>query len=179
MLDLILGILLVMVALIGLFYALCFILKLYKGCDTEEATEIIRSFFDGTLQKQFENDSGFRTDLCQTIKNIIGDKQYEVLDKLGYTPLSYPMISFNTNGRVPYIAISVIYTDINQQQAIENVVRNLVRDYLRQYRYPENIASNWSEREDIHIPLLIIRYARNKQEEHIGRIYSSYRRHGK
>ena len=74
------------------------------------------------------------------------------------------MISFNTNGIVPYIAISVIYTDSNQQQAIETVVGNLVRRYLHQYGYPANIAFNWSEREDIHIPLLIIRYARNKQE---------------
>lgn len=167
MLSLFFTLLLIFIILIGLYYATCHIIKLWTGCDDEEAIVKIQRFFNGTAMYSFNNDFGFINNVSENIKNIIGDKRFEQLIKLSKTAISMPLIFFGVNSGLPYVAISVYYKDENEKQVIESIMINLVTQYLRMYGYCNLTLVDWTERPDLKMPVLEIKYAHTREEEKI------------
>lgn len=167
MLDIFFKLIIIFITIIGLYYATCHILKLLTGCDDEEAVAKIQRFFNGTAMYSFNNDYGFINNVSENIKNIIGEKRFEQLINLSKTAIYMPLIFFGENSGLPYVAISVYYKDENEKQVIENIMINLVIQYLKMYGYCNLTLVNWTERPDLKMPVLEIKYARTREEKRI------------
>lgn len=160
-------ILLLFIIAIVSYYAVCHIIKLWTGCDDEEAVTKLHNLINGKAVYSFENDFGFENAVSENIRNIIGEKRYNQLMKLSKTAISTPLLSYGYYSGLPYIAISMYYEDDNQKQVLENILTNLVCSYLRIYGYGTNILVDWKNRPDLEMPYLLIRYARTKEERRI------------
>lgn len=160
-------ILLLFIIAIVSYYAVCHIIKLWTGCDDEEAVAKLHNLINGKAVYSFENDFGFENAVSENIRNIIGEKRYNQLIKLSKTAISTPLLSYGYYSGLPYIAISLYYEDDNEKQVLENILTNLVYSYLRIYGYNTNILVDWKIRPDLKMPYLLIRYARTKEEQRI------------
>lgn len=153
------------------FYCVCFIIKLWTGCTTNEAIKKIHRFCTGTAQQQLYADAGFSDEIWANIRNIIGDKRFQQLKNLSNTAISVPLLSYGMNGGLPYIAVSVFCLDNNEKQILETVLTNIVKRYLDMYGYETDILPNWKIRCDLNMPVLEIRYARTQGEKRALGIY--------
>lgn len=151
----------------GLFYAACHMIRLWTGCTTDEAVQKIHRFVTGRAQYHFCDDTGFANEVWSNVRNIIGDKRFQKLLNLSNTAISFPLLTHGINGGLPYVAISVFYTDDNEKQVLESVLVNLVRGYLERYGYGTNISVKWRTRYDLRMPMLVIEYARTEEEKRI------------
>ncbi|MCM1060308.1 MAG: hypothetical protein NC452_08435, partial [Eubacterium sp.] len=167
LMDLFLTLLIIFISIILIFYGVCHIIKLWTGCNNDEAVAKLHNFINGTVMYSFYNDMGFINNIYENIKNIIGEKRFEQLVRLSKTAISTPLIFFGENSGLPYIAISLFYADENEKQIIETVLINLITQYLRIYGYYELTLVNWKERFDLKMPVLEIRYARTREEQRI------------
>lgn len=152
---------------VGGYYVACHIIKLWFGCNDNEASMKLHNFLNGKIQYQFYNDIGFANDVWGNVKNIIGDKRFEQLVKLSNTAISTPLLSFGENGGLPSIAVSLYYQDANEKLVLENIITNLVKYYLKIYGYNEEILVDWKVRYDLNMPFLQIRYARTQEEKRL------------
>ena len=162
--DTFINLLVLGVILIALFYAICFIIKLWTGCTTEEAANKIRNFFNGNIQYHLYDDPGFINDIWENVKRIIGDKSFEYHKRLSGTQLSFPLLTHGLRGGLSYVAVSVYYADQNEKQALESVIVNVVKRYLKRYGYSPVVSTKWDTRYDFNMPMLIITYSRNEKE---------------
>lgn len=152
---------------IGGFYIVCHIVKLWTGCNTSEAISKLHNFINGKALYTFNNDIGFANAVWDNVKNIIGDSRFNQLLKLSQTAITTPLLSFGENSGLPYIAVSLYYSNDNEKQVIENILSNLVVTYLKMYGYGELILTDWKIRYDLNMPFLEIRYARTTEEQRI------------
>lgn len=152
---------------VGGYYAVCHIIKLWFGCNDNEASTKLHNFLNGKAQYQFYNDIGFANDVWENVKNIIGDKRFEQLVKLSNTAISTPLLSFGENSGLPYIAVSLYYLDANEKLVLENIITNLVKNYLQIYGYNVQILVDWKVRYDLNMPFLQIKYARTQEEQRL------------
>lgn len=152
---------------IGGFYATCQVIKLWTGCNSNEAVAKLHNFMNGKVQYTFFNDMGFANDMWENVKKVIGEKRFQQLVNLSNTAINTPLLSFGENSGLPYIAVSLYYEDENEKQVVENVLSNLVVRYLRIYGYETQLLVNWKERYDLNMPFLEIRYARTRDEKRI------------
>lgn len=154
---------------VAVFYIVCHLIKLWTGCNDAEAVTRLHNFLNGKVQYQFYNDLAFANDVWENIKNVIGDKRFEQLRTLSHTVLAAeaPLLSFGENSGLPYVAISVYYADENEKQVLENLLTNLVRQYLQRYGYSQMTIADWKVRYDLKMPFLEIRYARTAEEKRI------------
>lgn len=157
----------IFILIILAYYGVVHIIKLWTGCDEEEAVAKLHNLINGKAVYSFENDFGFENAVSENIRNIIGEKRYNQLIKLSKTAISTPLLSYGYYSGLPYIAISLYYEDDNEKQVLENILTNLVYSYLRIYGYNTNILVDWKIRPDLKMPYLLIRYARTKEEQRI------------
>lgn len=165
--ELLLWLLLVFAVIIAIYYGVCHLIRLFTGCDFEEATVKIHNYFNGTTMYHFENDSGFSNAVWENVHNVIGDKSFERLSRLANTSIGVPFLWFNRNGELPTINICVFYKDENEQQLLKTVLTNLVRSYLKTYGYTAELLAEWKMCNNPQIPYLQIRYAKTKKERQI------------
>ena len=50
---------------------------------------------------------------------------------------------------------------------MENIILNVVKQYLLVYKYDMSVLAVWKERYDLNMPILQIRYARNEEEKRV------------
>lgn len=167
MFMIVITIILLFVVVIALYYGVCHIIKLWTGCDEEEAVAKLHNFFNGQAGLSFENDSGFVNNMWYNVRNIIGDKRFDQLMRLSQTAISTPLLFFGIEGGLPFIAVCVYYNDENEKRVLQVVLTNLTRKYLKVYGYDDTVVVDWKMRYDLNMPYLEIRYARNKEERRI------------
>lgn len=152
---------------IGGFYVAYHLIKIWTGCNSNEAVTRLHNILNGKVQYNFSNDIGFENDVSINVRNVIGDKRYQQLMNIANTAISTPLLSFGENSGLPYIAISMYYSDENEKQILENVLTNLVRNYLKIYGFDLQMLVDWKMRYDLNMPILETRYARNNEEKRI------------
>ncbi len=155
------------VSFVALYYLVIHIIKQWTGCDNAEAEQKLHNFLNGKTLYSFSNDEGFINDVWHNIQSIIGDKRFEQLCRLSQTSINIPLLTFGYNSGLPYIAITVNYIDDSEKRIIESVLNNLVKRYLQIYGYKTRVLTDWKTRYDLNMPYLEIRYATNREENHI------------
>ena len=162
--------LLVFVGSIALYYLVIHVIRRWTGCDNAEAEQKLHNFFNGKILYSFANDEGFKNDVWNNIRSIIGDKRFEQLCRLSQTPIDTHLLIFGHSRGLPYIAITVPYANNSEKQIIESVLTTLVKRYLQIYGYNIRVITDWKTRYDLNMPYLEIRYATNKEENRIMNI---------
>lgn len=163
--DIILSIIVLLVVAIGGFYVVCHIVKIWTGCDTDEAVKKIHNFINGTANIDFTTDVGFIEEIWTNVRNVIGDTRFNQLVKLSNSSIGTPLLSTGYNSGLPYIAVSVYYADEGEKQRLESVLTNVVSRYLHIFGYDTRVLTNWKKRYDLDMPLLELRYVKTKEQK--------------
>lgn len=150
---------------IGGFYVVTFVIKLWTGCNNSEAVTKLHNIMNGKIQYAFNNDEGFIEEVWDNVKNVIGDKRYCQLERLSMTAIKQPLTVFGERSGLPYIIVSIPYEDEHEKRILENVLSNLVVEYLRIYGFSNQIITSWKVRHDLDMPYILIRYARTREEK--------------
>ena len=163
--ELVLWFFAIITVLIGGYFLIRFVIKLYTGCNNQQADKRIQRFFNGTASTSIVNDSMLIADIELTIKSVIGDNRYDKLIQLNSVQLSQPLLFFVTMGVIPYLVVSVPYEDDNEKTVIENSVCSVFIRYLTMYGYSDRIIVEWGFRNDIKMPYLRLGYSTNDEQE--------------
>lgn len=163
--ELVLWFFAIITVLIGGYFLIRYVVKLYTGCNNQQADKRIQRFFNGTASTSIVNDSMLIADIENTIKSVIGDNRYDKLIRLSSVQLNQPLLFFVTMGVVPYLVITVPYEDDNERAVLENAVCNVFIGYLKMYGYSERLIVEWGFRNDIKIPYLRLGYAMTAEQE--------------
>lgn len=162
--DIIILFALVLVVGIGGFYLVVKIIKLWTGLTTQEAIAKIQAFFSGAPQHTLTTDCGFVEEIWGNVKNVIGESQFKQLQDLSKTQIMQPLLFFGEQSKLPFIGVSIYCTDDNQKQILEHILSNIVKKYLAIYGYSTEAITLWKMRNDLNMPVLIVRYARTPEE---------------
>lgn len=163
--ELVLWFFAIITVLIGGYFLIRFVIKLYTGCNNQQADKRIQRFFNGSASTSIVSDSMLIADIENTIKSVIGDNRYEKLIRLSSVQLNQPLLFFVTMGVVPYLVITVPYEDDNERAVLENAVCNVFIRYLIMYGYSQRLIVEWGFREDIKMPYLRLGYSTNDEQE--------------
>lgn len=172
--SLILFLIVAVAIVIGAYYLVIHFIKLWTGCDNDEANAKLHNFFNGTANCTIENDSALFTEISDNIQNIIGEKRFQQLVNLSNTMLSTPLLFFDNNGKIPRIIITVNCADENEKIILENILCNVFRKYLAVYGFGTEIISEWHIRSDLKMPYLQIGYAKNKEQKSALKLYMQH-----
>ena len=113
---------------------------------------------------KIEADMGLANEIWDNVHKIIGDDRFKQLQDLNTTAIYYPLLFFGNEGKTPYIAVSVYFKDDAEKKVLENVIKNVVVRYLQSYGYSTTILTSWKQREDLQMPYLEIKFARDDEE---------------
>lgn len=168
MLDPILTSGLILAGAVGSFGVACKVVKDWSGCSTtEEAAQKIRDFVNGKTTVPLSTEPGVYEELCQGLKDVVGDKRYGELAKLdaalraaGHTPV----IASCTNSGLPCITISVQPKDDTEKRTIEAVMIGIIRKRIVARGLGPEILGDWKVRLDVNTPYLQIRYPENEKD---------------
>ena len=149
---------------IGGYYGICHIIMLYSGCDFDGAVKKLNNLVNGKAVYTINNDPSFIVAIEDNVRNIIGEKRYAQLIQLSQAAIGAPLLTFGSCDGMSCVNICMYYKDENEQQVLETVLCNVVRTYLRNYGQCEKILAEWRVRDDLKMPYLQIRYAKNKSE---------------
>ncbi|MBQ9248633.1 MAG: hypothetical protein IJ171_08635 [Ruminococcus sp.] len=174
--ELVLWFFIILIVLIIGYFLIRFVIKLYTGCNNQQADKRIQRFFNGTASTSIVNDSMLIADIENTIKSVIGDNRYEKLIRLSSVQLNQPLLFFVTMGVVPYLVITVPYEDDNERAVLENAVCNVFIGYLKMYGYSERLIVEWGFRNDIKMPYLRLGYAITAEQERAMNSYLENKR---
>ena len=165
--DLIIALILLFVIVIAGYYGICHLIRLFTGCDFEQAATKLHNYFNGTITYDFTNDNSFVDAVLFNVQNIIGVKQFEQLKRLSNTAIGTPLLTFTVYGGLPTINICTFCDSDTNKQRLETVLTNLVKTYLHTYGYDSTILVEWKMYENLQLPYLQIRYARTKAERQL------------
>ena len=152
--------------IIVLFYIACGITMLFTGCDMDGATREIQNFFCNKSKKELDVDAGFRQEVAETVRTVLGEAKYEYILRVSRTAIEKPLLYFDAKGKLPCINISM-YCNEEQKKVLENLLSNVLKKYLHIYKYVNIFIVDWKFREDLNMPYLEFVYARNRDEQHI------------
>ena len=149
------------------FYVVVHIIKIWTGCNDKEAVAKLQRFINGKPLYKFEDDIGLQNDIWDNVRKIIGEKRVQQLVNLNSTMITNPLLFFGEEGALPFIAVSLYYLDDNEKKVLENIILNVIKQYLLVYKYDISVLAVWKERYDLNMPILQIRYARNGEEKRV------------
>lgn len=155
---------------LGVFSGAVHLVKVYTGCSTDEAVAKIQNLMNGKIVVPLANDPGFFNEICQAIRNIIGDKRYGELVKLnsalcaaGHTPV----IACGTVLGLRCVDITIRPKDDTEKQILEAVLVDITKNHLAAQGLGPEVIADWKNRMDINSPYLEIRYPDNAQERKV------------
>lgn len=153
------------IAVIG-FGGACYVVKLWTGCNTDEAIKKIRNFVNGTSETPLYANFDLYSEVWDIIKSTISKKNYDDMDRLLKMSSAISLYSYGHSSGLPYLAYS-FYCDEENKLVLENFVGNIVKKYLAIFGYDTDILIDWKERYDLQMPILMVRYSTNKEESEI------------
>ena len=152
------------------YYCTIHVIKLWMGCDNNEAADIIYQFVHGRRKPSVGTDEMFYKELWSNVRNIVGDKTYSAICKYYETAISIgtePVLVVNEDGQVPTICITLLYDDETQKLVLQNVLDGTVKKYLRLYGHEGITRCRWQERPDLPMHQLIIEFAKTEKQTEI------------
>ncbi len=165
--ELIIALILLFVIVIAGYYGVCHVIRIWTGCDFEQASTKLHNYFNGTITYDFTNDNSFVDAVWFNVQNIIGVKQFEQLKRLSNTAIGTPLLTFTVYGGLPTINICTFCDSDTNKQRLETALTNVVKTYLNTYGYDNTILVEWKMYENLQLPYLQIRYARTKAERQL------------
>ncbi len=153
------------IAVIG-FGGACYVVKLWTGCNTDEAIKKIRNFVNGTSETPLYANFDLYSEVWDIIKSTISQKHYDDMDRLLKRSSAISLYSYGHSSGLPYLAYS-FYCDEGNKLVLENLIGNIAKKYLAIFGYDTDILIDWKERYDLQMPILMIRYSTNKEESEI------------
>ncbi len=166
MLQLIFGIVIIFIVVVALYYGVCHVIRIWTGCDFDEATVKLHNFLNGTATISYciENDESFVSAIWQAVESIVDNSTFTRLQKLSQTAIGTPLLFFGKYNGLSSINISVFLGNESEKQALMHVVSNVVKTYLHTHGLCSVILAEWKTRNDLNMPYLQICYACNKDE---------------
>ena len=134
---------------------------LWTGSNKEEATKLIQSFILQNPPYHLANDSMVFGEMDNAVRCIVGDSRYEDLCILSQT---VQLITSGVASGLPYISVTVNYSDENEKIRLENILKNIVAKYLTIHDLPAKIRTAWMENQFVKMPVLHIYYAETEEQ---------------
>lgn len=168
---------------VGGFFAACFCVGLLTDCDMDEAAKKVRKSLDSFWDflkglwtkykdKKANNNPALEKALrsvCEAdIRLLIGEERYQqhcAIAESGIDPLIFtrPGDDFNLWS----IGNSVYYADDNERCRLESKLTHSVKEWLERYGYDTRVLKEWRVRNDLHMPVLVIYYAKTSTQKKI------------
>lgn len=149
---------------LAVFYGACFLRSLWTGCSIEEAATWVQNCVGNKTVYQFENDNSFAEKIWENVQETIGDAKYQKLCNLSKTAITTPLLWFGMEAGIPYIGICVPYKDNAEKLVLENLLVDVVIEYLDSSGYYTEVETAWHLRYDLQIPYIKIKYSRTERE---------------
>lgn len=162
LLFIIIGILLIAV---GGFYAAIFVVRLWTGCNRDEAITKIRNKVNGIAHIPLGEDEGLWSEIWAAIRNIIGDARFEKLQRI-YEAIAAGQGGIRLHGHhsgLPYILVILDQLSDTERKLIRVVIEGIVRRYLRTRGLPDLVIVTWGEY-DNGLVYLEIRFGETKEQ---------------
>lgn len=80
----------------------CYIIKLWTGCNTDEAVAKIQNWMNPTVQYQFQNDLSFANAVWDNVRNVIGNGRFKRLERLSNTAITIPLLFFGMDTSITF-----------------------------------------------------------------------------
>lgn len=158
------GLFVIIALIVLLFFITRSLVMLWTGCTAEEAAKKIQEFVSQKKNYHLAEDQILVSDLCEDLKNVIGDVRYQELCKLAK---SCTILNFGYASGLPYIAITVNYIDENEKVRLQNVLANRISSFLTIHHLPKQLLLDWKTNGHLCLPALMIRYAETEEERKI------------
>lgn len=185
LLELILMVAGLFLVVVGSFCAACFCVGLLTGCDMDTAAEKVRKFGKNLWTKYKErkvNSPKFEKELLSaseySIRTLVGEQRYQQHCDIAESDID-PLLIYTGTGddyNLSYIANSVYYVDDNEKQRITSKLTDVTKKHLKRYGCDTRILTEWRERPDLHMPVLLIYYAKTEAQKKILDIELAERR---
>lgn len=140
------------------------LVMLWTGSNKEEATRLIQSCIWQNSSYHLATDSMVFGEMDNAVHCIVGDSRYEDLCILSQTT---HLIITGTASGLPYISLTVNYSDENEKIRLENILRTIVVKYLTIHDLPANIRTDWMENRFVKMPALYIYYAETEEQRKV------------
>lgn len=170
MLSLLFIIIAILLIAVGGFYAAIFVVRLWTGCNRDEAITRIRNKVNGIAYIPLEEDEGFWSEIWAAIRNIIGDARFEKLRRI-YEALAASQGGIRLNGHhsgLPYILIILDQLNATEQKLIEAVITGIVKRHLKMRGLPDSVIVTWGQY-DNGLEYLEIRFGETEEQHNIVR----------
>lgn len=165
----------ILIAVSGLCVA-CVVVRLWTGCSTDEAIQKIRNLVNGKVNVDFTSDEGFIEEIWINVRNVIGEARFKQLRELANSVIGTPLLSRGYWSGLPYIAIAVFCVDEDERRRLESVLTNVLKIHLRIFGLDTRVLADWKKRYDLAIDVLVLRYAKTKDEKSIlDNVFAGYR----
>lgn len=148
------------------FYEVTKFLMKTTGCTKVEAERKIQAFVTGKPEYHLANDEFFKQEVCNALRNILGETKYNELNMLSTTCNVWGF--FYDNDRYMF-RICVPYEDENEKLRIENVLKNIMVKYLEIHDYCKFVMADWSDNSFLKLPELRLSYAETEKQAKILR----------
>lgn len=136
----------VLIAIHG-FDIVIFIIRLWTGCDRDEAIKKLHHKINGTVYIPLGQDPGLWSEIWDAIRKIIGDARFEKLQRI-YEAIASSLGGIRLNGHhsgLPYIIIIIDLVDDAEKKLIETVVVGIVKRHLRMRGLPDSVIVTWGQ----------------------------------
>lgn len=177
LLELILLVLGIFLIVVGSFVAACFCVGLLTNCDMDTASEKIRNlgneFWTKYKDRKANNNPALemelRTDCEAGIRQIVGEQQYQQHCVIAASDIDPLLISTRVGDdfNLSRIENSVYYADDNEKQRIESKLTDVAKKCLKRHGYDTRVLKEWRVRDDLHMPVLVIYYAKTSKQKKI------------
>lgn len=147
------------------FYSACFLVMLFTGCTLNAAEQHIQNWISAKLSYQLSKDSRFLCEIESNVEKIIGEERYTSLLRLSESAISYPLLTYDYNGNLPCINVTVAIADDSEKVRIESVLNHLLKQKLRIHGLSDITLVKWDIRPDLKMPYLSLIYSQNRQQQ--------------
>ena len=145
----------------GAFCVVRRLVILWTGSNKEEATRLIQSCILQNPSYRLANDPIVFSEMDNAVHCIVGDSRYEDLCILSQT---VQLITSGVASGLPYISVTVNYSDKNEKIRLEKILKNIVVKYLTIHGLPAKIRTTWMENQFVKMPALYIYYAETEEQ---------------
>lgn len=140
------------------------LIMLWTGSNKEEATKLIQSCILQNPSYHLANDPIVFSEMDNAVHCIVGDSRYQDLCILSQT---VQLITSGVASGLPYISVTVNYSDENEKIRLENILKNIVAKYLTIHGLPAKIRTAWMENQFVKMPILYIYYAETEEQRKV------------
>lgn len=152
------------VAVIGAFFVTRKLVMMWTGSTKEEATKKIQAFVSQKEVYHLSNDQMLITDLWNAVSDIVGDERYAEIRRLSRNSR---ILEVGYASGLPYIAITTVSVDANEQVRVEHILCDIISTYLSIHGLCNTVLSDWKENYNLNLPCLMLRYAETEEEAKI------------